>query len=113
MKEPAQERAHPAGMGGVQRLYEFQNGYGASVVRFFGSYGHEDGKWELAVLKYSAPGDYELTYDTPITNDVLGWLSDEQVDSTLAQIEALTPHTVTVQESSESVVRVRARISIE
>lgn len=38
--------------GGVQALFRFPNGFGASVVQSIGSYGHEDGLWELAVLKW-------------------------------------------------------------
>jgi hypothetical protein len=70
---------------GVQRIYEFGNGYGASVVRHKMSYGGPNGKWEVAVL--DARG--ELCYDTPITNDVIGWLSEEGVDTVLADIEKL------------------------
>lgn len=44
MKKPKIERTHP--LGGIQR---FDNGYGASVVRFTYSYGFEQGLWELAV----------------------------------------------------------------
>lgn len=47
MKEPKIDRPHP--LGGIQRIYHFDNGYGASVVRFTYSYGFEQGLWELAV----------------------------------------------------------------
>ncbi len=33
--------------------------------------------------------DYELVYDTEITNDVIGYLSENGVDNLLTQIEAL------------------------
>jgi len=76
--------------GGVQRLYKFPNGYGASVVRHEGSYGHEAGKWELAVIKFDADGaNWDLCYTTPVTDDVVGWLSDDAVDEVLVDIEAL------------------------
>ena len=70
----------------TQHLFKFPNGYGASVVRNQYSYGGEEGLFELAVLdEYD-----ELTYNTPITNDVLGWLSEGDVLRTLNRIEELT-----------------------
>lgn len=81
---------HP--IGGDHWHFKFANGYGASVVRFdvgmCHSYGGDHGKWELAVLDDKG----ELTYDTPITNDVIGWLSEEDVAATLASIAALPIH---------------------
>lgn len=74
--------------GGVQLLYFFPNGYGASVVQHDFSYGHEDDLWELAVLRGSSD-DCDIDYDTPITSDVLGFLSNPDVNSYLAKIEAL------------------------
>lgn len=73
---------------GVQKVYKFENGYGASVVRHDYSYGGRVGKWEIAVLEFEG-GDWNLTYDTPITNDVLGHLSDEEVETTLEEIKNL------------------------
>ena len=100
MRTPTVERPHPSFSGGTQRIYRFENGYGASVVRFsedygagvpVGSYGGDEGLWELAVLRFT--GDkidkFRLIYDTPITDDVLGYLSEEEVDANLAKIEAL------------------------
>lgn len=69
----------------TQHLFKFPNSYGASVIRNEHSYGGEDGLFELAVLD-----EYEgITYSTPITDDVLGWLSEEDVLETLNQIEEL------------------------
>ena len=45
-------------MGGIQKIYSFPNGYGASVIKHEGSYGGSDGLWELAVLK-----EEELCYN--------------------------------------------------
>ncbi len=70
--------------GGIRRVYRFENNYGASVVCHEFSYSSKGGKWELAVLY----GDH-LTYDTPITDDVIGHLNDEQVQEFLAKIDAL------------------------
>lgn len=74
---------------GIQKLYSFENGYGASVVRHRYSYGGRDGLWELAVIRFGSDGDYELVYDTPITSDVLGHLSDSEVEDVLRKIAAL------------------------
>lgn len=75
---------HHAINGGDQYKFAFANGYGASVVRHSFSYGREDGKWEIAVLK----GD-RITYDTPLTDDVIGYLSESDVANTLNAIELL------------------------
>jgi hypothetical protein len=72
-------------MGGVQRRYEFENGYGASAVCHPYSYGGPAGLWEIAVLDK----DGHLTYDTPITDDVLGYLSEADRDKWLEVIAAL------------------------
>lgn len=82
------ERDHPAGIGGVQKIYRFDNGYGASVVKTPFSYGGEKGLWELGVLEFTGE-DYKLTYKTPITEDVLGNLNKDEIEKTLEAIKAL------------------------
>lgn len=82
-----------------QRVYRFHNSYGASVVRRsyvsqeyqyqYGSYGHFEGLWELAVIAWEDETEWHISYDTPITDDVLGWLSEEEVTATLELIRAL------------------------
>ena len=70
---------------GVQKIYHFPNGYGASVVRNPFSYGGEMGLWEIAVLD-----EYDnLTYETPITDDVIGYLNDDEVIEVLNKIKEL------------------------
>jgi hypothetical protein len=71
---------------GDQYEFAFANGYGASVIRNEMSYGNQNGQglWELAVLEGTS-----LTYDTPITDDVLGHLTEADVAATLKAIEAL------------------------
>ena len=73
--------------GGTQRRYRFANGYGASVVNHSFSYGGAAGLWELAVTDHAG----KLDYSTPITDDVLGHLSETKVQEILTQIAAL-PH---------------------
>ena len=73
---------------GIQFVYNYENGYGASVVRFPGSYGHEKKLWELAVLEYNPKKDcWDLTYDTPITDDVEGYLTERDITKALKRIE--------------------------
>jgi len=55
--------------------FKADNGYGASIVQHSFSYGHEEGLWELAVLDK----DGKLDYTTPITADVLGYLTEEKL----------------------------------
>jgi hypothetical protein len=77
-------KSHP-NMNGVQARIQFENGYGASVVKGEYTYGGEDGLYELAVL--DSNGD--LTYSTPVTSDVEGHLSEDDVTKLLEQIQNL------------------------
>lgn len=63
---------------------QFPNGYGISVIRGTYSYGGDEGLYECAVLK-----DNELCYDTPITNDVIGYCDENKVNEIIKQIEEL------------------------
>jgi len=76
---------HPGHIGGVQARITFDNGYGASVVKTPYSYGGDKGLYELAVL---GP-DGHLTYDTPVTNDVIGYLRDIDVTDVMEKIQQL------------------------
>lgn len=76
--------------GGTQVVHKFDNGYGASVVRHNFSYGSDRGLFELIVLKFIPDtDDFDVDYSTPITDDVLGCLTEQEVLDTLAQIEEL------------------------
>lgn len=77
---------------GVQKLFRFANDYGASVIKTKYSYGAEDGRWELAVIRYEKKDSlsFSIAYDTPTTNDVIGCLDQQQVDDILGKIEQLT-----------------------
>ena len=80
---PTSNEPHSA-MSGEQRIYEFDNGFRASVIRGEHSYGGDVGLYELAVLD-----DDGLRYDTPITNDVIGRLTQTEVEDLLVRIKAL------------------------
>ena len=71
--------------GGVQARIQFDNGYGASIVRSQYTYGGDKGLYELAVLDSNG----SLTYDTPITNDVIGYLRPEDVTDVMEKIQQL------------------------
>jgi hypothetical protein len=74
--------------GGTQQVFRFENGLGASVVQHSFSYGGKDGKWELAVVKIDGD-DWDITYDTDITSDVIGHLEWIEVEGLLDRIAAL------------------------
>ena len=70
---------------GIGYVYEFENGYGASVVSHDGSYGGKQGLYEIAVL--DSTGD--LCYSTPITDDVIGYANEQKIKDTLNRIKTL------------------------
>lgn len=71
-----------------QTLYKFDNGFGASIIYHQGSYGYEQGLVELGVIRWFG-SKYMLTYDTHLTDDVLGDLTQEQAKSILEKIKEL------------------------
>lgn len=75
--------------GGIICYYYFDNGYGASVVQHRYSYGGPEGLWELAVLAHTSGGKYVTSYETPITDDVMGRLTSAEVEALLEQIAEL------------------------
>ena len=72
-------------MVGKKARMAFENGYGVSVVSHTYSYGGKDGLFEIAVLDK----DGDLTYDTPVTNDVIGYLTEEDVTDVMKQVQEL------------------------
>jgi hypothetical protein len=73
---------------GIEALHFFPNGYGVSVVRFPGSYGYQEGLYEVAVLKGSKE-NYELCYDTSVADDVMGHRDERDVEIIMEEVEAL------------------------
>ena len=77
-------RPHGTPGFGTQATMAFDNGFGVSVIT--GKYAHSSGgsPYELAVLHNG-----ELTYDTPITDDVLGWLTEADVTRAMLDVQEL------------------------
>lgn len=73
---------------GTQVVIFFPNGYGASIIKNPYSYGEDKGLFEMAVIKGNKDG-WKVCYDTPVTNDVLGYLNSEDINKYLEQIEKL------------------------
>lgn len=64
----------------------YDNGYGVSVIDH--GYGRENGLYELVVLRGNARKS-SICYDTPITDDVLGYLAWDEVTDLREQVKAL------------------------
>lgn len=86
-------KEHPNGMGGFQARMEFENGYGVSVV--CGEYLYSTPRtnlyaasmyeaYEVAILKNGS-----LCYDTPITDDVIGYVPAEEVSKIMGLVQNL------------------------
>ncbi|EJE1078073.1 hypothetical protein M4H08_001910 [Listeria monocytogenes] len=70
----------PTPISNLQQVYKFPNNYGASVVSGPYTYGIE-----LAVILFDNE-DWHIVYDTPITNDVLGYLNEASLKRALKDI---------------------------
>ena len=76
-------------LGGIHYVFRFKNNFGASVIKHNGSYGHNIDLWELAVIRFYKNDEWHITYDTDITDNVIGDLSDEDVRDFLTRIQEL------------------------
>ena len=76
-------------LGGIHYIYHFKNGYGASVIQHDYSYGHEHGLWEVAVLK-ETDGNWDICYDSGLTRDVIGGITEQGVEEVLSDISIIT-----------------------
>lgn len=84
---------------GIHYLFRFPNGYGASVVKIFGSDGWDNDRWELCCVMWETDNtdkidpdeEYVLTYPYEICHgqDVLGNLTDRDVRKILRKIRKL------------------------
>jgi len=79
----------------TQNISRFDNGYGASVIDH--GYGSEKGLYELAVVKWITTSEgfsdfWDICYDTPIADDVMGRLSMDKVIEIIEKIKELPAH---------------------
>ena len=75
---------HSLDLQGRHAIVKFDNGFGASIIQTNFSRGGRMGLFELAVLK-----DGHVDSTTPVTDDVLGNLTEEDVMLVLDQIQKL------------------------
>ena len=88
-------KPHSVGEG-LHGLLFFPNGYGVSVVRFkmphnergYGTYTSNEKEWEVAVL-VGNENDWDITYNTHIAGDVIGYLTEGEVDWIMLQVQEL------------------------
>jgi len=81
-------RQHPHFNGGIQGIKFFDNGYGISVINGRGAYVSNDSEFEIAVL-FGNEDKFELSYNTPLTNDVIGHLTKNEVEEYMNKIAEL------------------------
>jgi hypothetical protein len=83
-------KQHPFWRNGFaqQALMFFPNGYGVSVL--IGGHAYSDGSapYELAILTGNVK-EWEICYDTPITDNVLGYLTPEEVTEYMIEVQKL------------------------
>lgn len=72
-------------MSGVHGKVIFDNGYGVSVIKHEYSYGGPQGFYELAVIN----DEGDVIYDTPVTDDVIGWLTPKDITELMIQVQDL------------------------
>tara|TARA_B110000977_G_scaffold65925_1_gene89721 strand:- start:177 stop:476 length:300 start_codon:yes stop_codon:yes gene_type:complete len=73
---------------GIQAIAKFPNGFGASIIKSDTSHGGKSGLFELAVLDNDT-GNINSTTD--ITDDVIGWIDEDDIDRILTAISKLLP----------------------
>lgn len=67
-----------------QAKMNFENGYGVSVLLGSMFYSNGIDTYEVGILKNGS-----LCYDTPITNDVIGYITADEVNEIMRKIQEL------------------------
>lgn len=66
----------------------FENNYGASIISNKSSYKTNKKLFEIAVINGTIES-WQITYDTPITDDVLEYQTSEDINNVLEKISNL------------------------
>ena len=73
----------------VRYVIRFKNSeYGVSIIKNYGSYGYDDDLWEIGVMKNDEFYD-RLHRDFNLGDDVIGWLTDEEVKEWIEKFYSL------------------------
>ena len=67
---------------GTIAAHTFDNSYGVSVIT--DGYGNSNAPYEVAITLHG-----DITYESYITDGVLGWLTDKDVDVIMHRVKAL------------------------
>ena len=83
---------------GVQAVATFNNNFEVSVIRTMFSYGGKSGLFEVAIVDKSTG---KVNNNTDITDDVLGWQDEDDIDKILAAVpqmdsKGVLPKNVTI-----------------
>ena len=79
---------HPNGMG-LQAIYFYPNNFGVSVITGESSmYINAGQPYEIGILK-TMKKEWTITYDTPITSDVLGYQTETNVNDVMIPVKNL------------------------
>lgn len=73
----------------IKAVAEFTNGYGVSVISGEGALTTSEKPYELAVIEYNDDGKYKLIYPSIFDNDVIPFLTADDVTSYMKIIQAL------------------------
>lgn len=105
--KPSLEFPHPIvreGGEGIQKIWRYPNGYGASAVKFkinprlplpypIGNHGIEKNLWEMAILKFEnkirEDTFFTVCYTSGITNEVIGYLNPKEIEEYLIKVKNL------------------------
>lgn len=77
------------------KVLRFENDYSASIINGGSSYTGGSDEFEVAVIRFTNEDndDYRLVYNTEITDDVLSYLSNDEVLDVLKDIKELSKKT--------------------